>query len=101
MEFSNERHAYFDCSFIHPGRTVVEITGEKGVIRVDDLVGGIGRTGEDYAYFNKYIGSKYYYIDDVSGKEKKIECRPSNISTLMIEEFVKLINSKDISYKWS
>lgn len=52
MEFSNERHAYFDCSFIHPGRTFVEITGEKGVIRVDDLVGGIGRTGEDYAYFN-------------------------------------------------
>jgi len=40
IEFSGNRFAQFDCGYTLPHRSYVEIIGEKGVIRVDDLVGG-------------------------------------------------------------
>lgn len=96
LEFANDRIAYFDVGVTAPHRCYFEAVGEKGVIRVDDQVGGQGRTGNFDAYFLNFVGSDRYFIDDEKGKETVIQTQASNHTVLMIEQFASLILSKKV-----
>ncbi|KAM3130927.1 hypothetical protein pb186bvf_016950 [Paramecium bursaria] len=98
LQFSNNRIAYFDCGVTVAHRSNLEIIGENGVIRVDDLVGGQGKSGKFNAYFENFTGSERYFHDDVSGKEQVIQVEPCNHTQLMIEKFAEL--SKNVDHTW-
>lgn len=79
----------------------MEIVGADGVIRLDDFVGGIGRTGNDAAYFEDHSGSDYFFVDDIQGKEELKQCEASNHAAMMAQELVRLMESQDGSYEWA
>ncbi|CAD8089023.1 unnamed protein product [Paramecium primaurelia] len=100
IEFSNQRYAYFDCGVTSPHRSFVDIVCENGQIRIDDLVGGFGRTGNFNAYFENFVGSERFFVDDLQGKEEVIKVEGSNHTVKMIDTFANIIKSKKNDHQW-
>lgn len=91
MWFSGGRSAVIDCGATMAHRSQYEIVGEKGVIRVDDLVGGQGRSGNFQAYSVPFVGSDSYVLGDVAGKDKRVKTRRCDHVDMLVLDFVKCI----------
>lgn len=82
-----------DCSVERPHRSQFEIVCEKGVIKVDDLVGGQGRSGNFGAYENPYVGSGSYIFGNEMGKDEVVEVEPCDHEKKLIEAFAQRVDA--------
>jgi len=98
-ESGMERVATFDCGCELAHRSCFEIVGNKGVIRVEDQVGGEGHTGD--LYNTHFKGSRYYKVDDVRGKEEVVEVEPCVHEMKMIEDFSSYVLQKQLHSEWA
>jgi len=89
--FSDGRMASFDAGCEAPHRSQFEIVGEKGVIKVEDLVGGQGRTGDFSAYEGPFTGSTQYTYGDVMGKDEIIYCEPNDHARQLVCTFNNIL----------
>merc|ERR1712070_344595 len=89
--FSGGRSAVIETSACFPHRSQFEIVGEKGIIRVDDLVGGQGRSGNFSAYEKPFVGSGSYVLGDASGKDRRVKVKPCDHVDKLVEDFVKRV----------
>jgi predicted dehydrogenase len=80
--------AILDTSCERPHRSQYEIVCEKGVVKVDDLVGGQGRTGNFGAYENPFVGSGSYILGDAVGKDEVVQVETCDHEKKLIEAFV-------------
>eukprot|EP00928_Gymnodinium_smaydae_P011193 TRINITY_DN14159_c0_g1_i1.p1 TRINITY_DN14159_c0_g1~~TRINITY_DN14159_c0_g1_i1.p1 ORF type:complete len:361 (-),score=65.82 TRINITY_DN14159_c0_g1_i1:256-1338(-) len=85
--------AVLDTSCERCHRSQYEIVLEKGVIKVDDLVGGQGRSGLFSAYENPYVGSGSYVFGDQLGKDEQVSVEPCDHEKKLIETFVKRVQA--------
>lgn len=91
--FSGGRSAVIDCGATMAHRSQYEVVGETGIIRVDDLVGGAGRTGNFDAYFKPFKGSGSYVLGDGAGKDRRVKTQACDHVDLLVEDFVKRVNT--------
>lgn len=91
--FSDGRSAVIDCGATAPHRSQYEIVGETGTIRVDDLVGGQGRSGNFDAYGKPFVGSGLYYQSDAAGKEKRVRAKKCDHVDKLVLDFVKCVEA--------
>jgi predicted dehydrogenase len=91
--FSNGRTGYFDCGVTSAHRSQFEIVGPKGVIKVDDLVGGQGRTGNFAAYEQKFTGSGRYVHGDAAGKDTVVEVPETDHVEALVDDFTTCVRA--------
>jgi predicted dehydrogenase len=91
--FKGGRVANFDCGCISAHRSQFEIVCENGSIRVDDLVGGQGRTGDFSAYFVPFVGSGKYVRGDVMGKDTIVDVEECDHVDALVEDFTICVNA--------
>merc|ERR1712166_1704806 len=89
--FSGGRSAHFDCGCTSAHRSQFEIVGEQGNIRVDDLVGGQGRSGDFSAYETPLVGSNSYVQGDVMGKDTLMEVPACDHVNELVNAFVACV----------
>ena len=78
------RHRYeLQC----PHRSQFEIVCDKGVIKVDDLVGGQGRSGNFNAYESPFVGSESFVVGDEMGKDTVQQVEACDHENRLVEEF--------------
>jgi len=87
--------ATFDAGCEAPHRSHFEIVGEKGVIKVEDLVGGQGRTGDFSAYEGPFTGSTQYTQGDVMGKDEIIFCEPNDHARQLVCTFNNILRKME------
>jgi len=83
--------AIMDASCERCHRSQFEIVCEKGVIKVDDLVGGQGRSGNFSAYENPFVGSSSYILGDQVGRDEVIDVEPCDHENKLVEAFVQSV----------
>uniref|UniRef100_A0A7S3GGH1 Oxidoreductase n=1 Tax=Palpitomonas bilix TaxID=652834 RepID=A0A7S3GGH1_9EUKA len=98
--FEDGSTGVFDCGATSCHRSQFEIVGENGTIRVEDQVGGQGRSGYFEAYEKEYTGSTYFKMDDKMGKETVIDVEGCDHTKLMIQDFSDCIQRKEIDSSW-
>lgn len=98
--FSGGRMATFDCGVELPHRSHVEAVGETGLIRVDDLVGGQGRSGNFAAYEGPFTGSGRYILGDVMGKDTEVQVEPCDHVVRLVETFSENVLSGNLDPQW-
>jgi xylose dehydrogenase (NAD/NADP) len=91
--FKGGRVATFDCGVTSAHRSQFEIVCEKGTVRVDDLVGGQGRSGDFGAYFAPYVGSGSYVVGDVMGKDEVVDVEACDHVDALVKEFTACVNA--------
>jgi len=91
--FSGGRSAVIDTSACYCHRSQYEIVGEKGLIRVDDLVGGQGRSGNFAAYEKPFVGSGSYVLGDASGKDRRVKVKPCDHVDEKVKDFIKCVTA--------
>jgi predicted dehydrogenase len=84
--FKDGGRAILDTS-IGPHRSQFEIVCDQGVIKVDDLVGGQGRSGKMDAYFSPFVGSESFVLGDVMGKDTVQQVEACDQENCLVEEF--------------
>lgn len=89
--FSGGRSAAFDCGATMAHRSQLEIVCERGTIRVDDLVGGQGRSGNFAAYETPFVGSGSYTQGDVMGKDEQVTVEPCDHVNALCEAFAAAV----------
>jgi len=89
--FPNGGRATLDVSVHCPHRSQFEICTSSHTIRVDDHVGGQGRSGDFSAYFVPYVGSSRYVLGDVTGKDEVVEVTASDHVSLKVEDLAECI----------
>jgi xylose dehydrogenase (NAD/NADP) len=85
--FKDGGRAVIDTSCECPHRSQFEIVCDKGVIKVDDLVGGQGRSGNFGAYESPFVGSESFVLGDVMGKDTVQQVEASDHENCLVEEF--------------
>merc|ERR1712107_78968 len=70
-----------------------EIVCENGVLKVDDLVGGQGRSGNFGAYENPFVGSSSYILGDALGKDEVMQVEPCDHEKKLIEAFAEKVRA--------
>eukprot|EP00927_Polykrikos_kofoidii_P007666 TRINITY_DN13153_c0_g1_i1.p1 TRINITY_DN13153_c0_g1~~TRINITY_DN13153_c0_g1_i1.p1 ORF type:complete len:364 (+),score=57.24 TRINITY_DN13153_c0_g1_i1:139-1230(+) len=85
--------AILDTSCERCHRSQFEIVCEKGVIKVDDLVGGQGRSGNFGAYENPFVGSGSYILGDQRGRDEVVEAEPCDHENKLIEAFAERVEA--------
>jgi xylose dehydrogenase (NAD/NADP) len=98
--FPGGRMASFDTGADAAHRCYYEVVASKGCVRVEDLTGGQGRSGNFNAYLDEFTGSGYYFVDDAAGKESRMEAPTCDHTALMIEDFSQLVLSGKPSEDW-
>lgn len=98
--FSEDRMAFFDAGANLPHRSQFEIIGEKGVIKVNDLVGGQGRSGNFAAYEVPFVGSDTYIIGDHMGLDREVHVEACDHTLKLVEEFARCVNSGKVNPDW-
>ncbi|KAL9185666.1 hypothetical protein ACHAXT_003443 [Thalassiosira profunda] len=83
--------AVIDTSCLLPHRSQFEVVCEKGVVKVDDLVGGQGRSGNFGAYDGPFVGSRYFVVGDYLGKDEEVEVEPCDHVQSLVAEFCKSV----------
>ncbi|WP_150912810.1 Gfo/Idh/MocA family protein [Marinobacter halotolerans] len=98
--FSNGRMATFDagCELAH--RSQFETVGDAGLIRVNDLVGGQGRTGNFAAYGEKFTGSTHYVLGDVEGKDTELQVPACDHVVKLVERFSNIVLTGKLEDEW-
>ncbi|AHI30184.1 hypothetical protein [Marinobacter similis] len=98
--FSGGRMATFDagCELAH--RSQVETVGDAGLIKIEDLVGGQGRSGFFGAYGEPFTGSSYYILGDVDGKDTEQQVEPCDHVVKLVEKFSSIVLSGELEAKW-
>jgi predicted dehydrogenase len=91
--FSGGRIGTFDCGCTRAHRSQVEIVGETGTIRVDDLVGGQGRSGDFAAYETPFVGSSSYVQGDVMGKDEVVQVEPCDHVNALTAAFARCVSA--------
>ena len=92
--FDGGGRAVIDTSCLLPHRSQFEIVCERGIVKVDDLVGGQGRSGKfSDAYDNPYVGSSCYTIGDYLGKDTIVNVDPCDHAQKLVEEFSRCVDS--------
>lgn len=89
--FADGRTGTFDCGCTAAHRSQFEIVGSEGVIRVDDLVGGQGRTGDFGAYETQFCGSGRYVRGDVMGKDTVVEVPACDHVDALVDDFTQCV----------
>ncbi|VEU38565.1 unnamed protein product [Pseudo-nitzschia multistriata] len=69
--FEDGGRAIVDASCELPHRSQFEIVCDNGILRVDDLVGGQGRSGDFGAYERPFVGASEYTLGDYTGRDTK------------------------------
>ena len=93
LYFSGGRVATFDYGCTSSHRSQYEIQCESGSVRVDDLVGGAGRTGNFDAYFVPFVGSGRYVKGDVMGKDTVVNVDKCDHVDAKIKDFTSCVNA--------
>ncbi|WP_203300407.1 Gfo/Idh/MocA family protein [Marinobacter sediminum] len=98
--FSGGRMATFDagCELAH--RSQVETVGDAGLIKIEDLVGGQGRSGFFGAYGEPFTGSSYYILGDVDGKDTEQQVEPCDHVVKLVEKFSSIVLSGELESQW-
>jgi predicted dehydrogenase len=89
--FKGGRIATFDCGVEAPHRSQYEIVCERGVIKVDDLVGGQGRSGDFGAYSSPFVGSSQYVVGDVMGRDEVRSAAECDHVDCKVNDFVDCV----------
>merc|ERR1712146_448923 len=90
--FPNGGRALIDCSCEIPHRSQFEVVCDNGVIKVDDLVGGQGRSGNFAAYEGPFVGSKQYVMGDQLGKDTTMsDFEPCDHAKSLVKEFCQSV----------
>ena len=87
MWFPNGGRAIIDCSCESPHRSQFEVVCDKGVLKVDDLVGGQGRSGNFGAYMGPFVGSSSFIVGDEMGKDTVVDVEPCDHVQSLVTEF--------------
>ncbi|MBX3178320.1 MAG: Gfo/Idh/MocA family oxidoreductase [Candidatus Hydrogenedentes bacterium] len=98
--FPGGRIATFDCGVELPHRSQWEAVGETGLIRVDDQVGGQGRTGNFAAYEGPFTGSDRYILGDVMGKDTEEKVQPCDHVVKLVETFSDIALTGNLDPQW-
>ncbi len=98
--FSDGRMATFDSGCELPHRSQFEAVGETGLIRVDDLVAGQGRSGDFSAYEGSYTGSGHYFMGDVLGKDVEVQVAPCDHVVKLVETYSATVLSGKVDPQW-
>eukprot|EP00929_Paragymnodinium_shiwhaense_P102300 TRINITY_DN654_c0_g1_i1.p1 TRINITY_DN654_c0_g1~~TRINITY_DN654_c0_g1_i1.p1 ORF type:complete len:361 (+),score=80.92 TRINITY_DN654_c0_g1_i1:71-1153(+) len=85
--------AIMDTSCERCHRSQFEVICEKGVVKIDDLVGGQGRSGLFSAYENPYVGSGSYILGDELGKDTVVDVEPCDHEKKLIEAFAQRVRA--------
>merc|ERR1719215_556720 len=93
MWFKGGRVGFFDCGCTMAHRSQFEIVGETGVIKVNDLVGGQGRSGNFAAYEQPFVGSDQYVVGDVMGKDEVVTAEPCDHAKRLVEDFAACVTA--------
>jgi len=91
--FADGAVAIMDTSCERCHRSQFEIVCEKGVVKVDDLVGGQGRSGNFGAYENPFVGSGSYILGDQFGKDEVIQVEPCDHEKKLVEAFANRVET--------
>ena len=91
--FKDGGRAVIDTSCLLPHRSQFEIVCDKGVVKVDDLVGGQGRSGNFGAYEGPYVGSSSFVIGDYLGKDEVIQVEPCDHVQKLVEDFANSVQT--------
>lgn len=91
--FKNGGRAIIDCSCECPHRSQFEVVCDKGVIKIDDLVGGQGRSGDFAAYFGPFVGSDRYVVGDEHGKDTIVHVEACDHENCLVEEFCSSVQA--------
>lgn len=96
MWFKGNKMATFDAGAEMAHRSQVEIVGTDGVIKIDDLVGGQGRSGNFEAYEKPFVGSGKFIQGDVMGKDQVVEVEECDHVLALVDDFAECcINKQD------
>ena len=105
LMFADGGRAVIDTSCLLPHRSQFEVVGEKGVIKVNDLVGGQGRSGNFGAYEGPFIGSSSFTLGDYLGNDQVIQVDPCDHVQCLLKEFSNCVenikNGGSVSREWS
>lgn len=103
--FADGGRAVIDTSCLLAHRSQFELVGEKGVLKVDDLVGGQGRSGNFGAYEGPFVGSSSFIMGDYLGKDEVIQVEPCDHVQSLVNEFsgcIEIIkNGGSATQEWS
>lgn len=91
--FADGGRAVIDTSCLMPHRSQFEVVGEKGVLKVDDLVGGQGRSGNFAAYEGPFVGSSTFVLGDYLGKDVTINVDPCDHVQSLVKEFSSCVET--------
>ncbi|KAL7550107.1 hypothetical protein ACHAWF_013346 [Thalassiosira exigua] len=89
--FPNGGRAVIDTSCLLPHRSQFEVVCERGVLKVDDLVGGQGRSGNFGAYEGPFVGSSSFVVGDHLGKDDVVQVEPCDHARCLVREFADLV----------
>lgn len=89
--FADGATGAFDCGSCTCYRSYFEVACDSGAVRVDDLVGGKGRSGADIA---KDGGSASYERTDAAGRVQSVDAAPCDHTRLMIEDFTECVRQR-------
>lgn len=92
--FAGGGRAVIDTSCLLPHRSQFEVVGEKGVLKVDDLVGGQGRSGNFAAYEAPFVGSSSYVIGNHLGEDLTVEVTPCDHVQSLVKQFSAFMHRK-------
>ena len=98
--FSGGRMATFDAGVELPHRSYYEIVCQRGVVRVDDLIGGQGRTGDFRAYEVPFVGSKSFIKGDVMGRDEEVTVEACDHVIRLVENFAASATSTTPAAEW-
>mmetsp|Transcript_5720 Transcript_5720/g.12457 ORF Transcript_5720/g.12457 Transcript_5720/m.12457 type:complete len:386 (-) Transcript_5720:100-1257(-) len=103
--FPGGGRAVIDTSCLLPHRSQFEVVCEKGVLKVDDLVGGQGRSGNFGAYDAPFVGSSSFVVGDYLGKDKMVQVEPCDHVKSLVTEFSNCVQTVKeggkINMEWS
>lgn len=91
--FPNGGVGIIEASCLRPHRSQFEVVCEKGVIKVDDLVGGQGRSGKFDAYQNPFVGSGSYVLGNETGKDEVVQVEPCDHEKKLLEAFASRVHA--------
>jgi len=91
--FRDGGRAIIDTSCECPHRSQFEVVCEKGVLKIDDLVGGQGRSGNFGAYEGPFVGSSSFVLGDHLGKDVVVQVEPCDHVQSLVKEFSKSVQN--------
>ncbi|CAK0903183.1 unnamed protein product [Prorocentrum cordatum] len=89
--FKDGGRAVIDTTCEGPHRSQFEVMCDRGVLKVDDLVGGQGRSGNFSAYEGPFVGSTRFVLGDHMGKDTVVEVEACDHENRLVQEFVESV----------